>query len=146
MYEEGADQVNFTLEINILPLFLPQTWKQKRIRRTWIREKQNTHYLFLVKIPRAVGGGEGGGASLAVPRDVAVLGGAADGQGVDAIGVAVTVTAVLLSPSVPRSPHKNGAQTTTALGDIQYHSDKWRKKNPTTDPLIHSLIHALDLH
>lgn len=38
-----------------------------------------THYLFLVRVPRAEGGGEGGGAGLAVPGYHAVLGGAADG-------------------------------------------------------------------
>lgn len=78
-------------------------------------DTNTTHYLFLVDVARAVGGGEGGGASLTVPGDIAILGGAADGQGVDAVGVAVTVTAVLLPPAVPRRPHKDGAQTTTTL-------------------------------
>lgn len=77
-----------------------------------------THYLFLVEVPGAVSGGEGGGASLAVPGDVAVLGGAANGQSVDAVGVAVTVAAVLFPPSVPRSPDKDGAQTTTTLKKV----------------------------
>ena len=74
-----------------------------------------THYLLLVEVPRTVGGGEGGGASLAVPGDIAVLGGAADGQRVDAVGVAVAVTTVLLPPSISRGPHKDGAQTIAAL-------------------------------
>ena len=59
-----------------------------------------THYLLLVEVPRTVGGGEGGGAGLAVPGHVAVLCGAADGQGVDAVGVAVAVTAVLLPAAI----------------------------------------------
>lgn len=79
------------------------------------RKQTTTHYLLLVEVSRTVCGGEGGGAGLAVPGNVAVLGGAADGKGVDAVGVAVAVTAVLLPPSVPRSPHKDGAQTTTTL-------------------------------
>lgn len=37
-----------------------------------------THYLFLVESSTAVGGGEGGGAGLAVPWHVAVLCAAAD--------------------------------------------------------------------
>lgn len=74
-----------------------------------------THNLFLIDVPRAVGGGEGGGAGLAVPGDVAVLRGAADGQSVNAVGVAVAVTVVLLSSSIPRGPHEYGAQTATTL-------------------------------
>lgn len=103
------------------------------------KTKTTTHYLFLVEVPRTVGGGEGGGASLAVPGDIAVLGGAADGQGVDAIGVAVAVTAVLLPPSVPRSPHKDGAQTITTLENVQYiQTDR--------PPQTLSFIHAMDHH
>ena len=83
-------------------------------------KKEDTHYLFLIEVPRAVSGGEGGGASLAVPGDIAVLCGAADGQRVDAVGVAIAVTVVLLSTSIPRSPHKDGAQTATTLGRVQH--------------------------
>lgn len=99
-------------------------------------DEDTTHYLFLVEVPRAVGGGEGGGARLAVPGDVAVLGGAADGQGVDAVGVAVAVTAVLLPPSVPRSPHKDGAQTASTLENVQY--IQTRKHRP-----FHSFIQSI---
>ena len=42
-------------------------------------------------------GGEGGGACLRVPGDLAGLGGAADGDGVDGGGVAVAVAVVLVS-------------------------------------------------
>lgn len=91
-----------------------KTIKEKALDRTF------THNLFLVEVPRAVGGGEGGGAGLAVPRDIPVLCGAADGQGVDAVGVAVTVAAILLSPSVPRSPHKNGTQAPATLEEGEY--------------------------
>lgn len=76
--------------------------------------------MFFVEVSRAVGGGECGGAGLAVPGHVAVLGGAADGQCVDAVGVTITITAVLLPATIARSPHKDGAQTSTALGNIQY--------------------------
>ncbi len=68
-----------------------------------------THYLFLPRVSRAEGGSEGGGAGLAVPRHVAGLRCAADGEGVNAVGVAVTVAAVLLPATVPRGPHKDGA-------------------------------------
>lgn len=49
----------------------------------------------------AVGGSQGGGARLGVPRDVTVLRGTTDGQRVDTVGVAVTVTAVLIPTPVP---------------------------------------------
>lgn len=79
-----------------------------------------THDLFLVEVARAVGGGERGGAGLAVPRHVPVLRGAADGQRVDAVGVAVTVAAVLLSPAVTRRPDEDGAQTSATLQNTQH--------------------------
>lgn len=115
-------RLEFTSEINHLSI-VPQCECQQPV---WGRKKRGresrqtsdattTHYLLLVEVSRTVCGGEGGGAGLAVPGNVAVLGGAADGKGVDAVGVAVAVTAVLLPPSVPRSPHKDGAQTTTTL-------------------------------
>lgn len=59
-----------------------------------------THYLFLPRVSRAEGGSEGRGAGLTVPGYVAGLRGAADGQGVNAVGVAVTVTAVLLPTTI----------------------------------------------
>lgn len=74
-----------------------------------------THNLFLIDVPRAVGGGERGGAGLAVPGDVAALRGAADGQRVNTVGVAVAVAAVLLPSSVPRGPNEYGAQSATTL-------------------------------
>ena len=74
-----------------------------------------THYLFLPWVSGAEGGGEGGGAGLAVPRHVARLCGAADGQGVNAVGVAVTVAAVLFSATITRGPDKDGAQSATTL-------------------------------
>lgn len=74
-----------------------------------------TYYLFLIDVAWAVSGCEGGGAGLAVPGDIAILCGAADGEGVDAVGVAITVAAVLLPSSVPWCPNKDGAQTATTL-------------------------------
>lgn len=74
-----------------------------------------THYLFLPRVPRAEGCGKGGRAGLAVPRHIAGLGGAADGQRVNAVGVAVAVAVVLLPATVTRSPHKDGAQSAASL-------------------------------
>lgn len=74
-----------------------------------------THYLFFPRVPGAEGGGEGGGAGLAVPRHAARLRGAADGQSVNAVGVAVAVTVVLLPTAVSRGPHEDGSQSATSL-------------------------------
>lgn len=79
----------------------------------------NTYDLFLVEVSAAVGGGEGGRTGLAVPWDVTVLRGAADGEGVDAVGVSVAVAAVPLTASVTRCPHEDGAQPTSTLRHMQ---------------------------
>lgn len=60
-----------------------------------------THDFPVVEGPAAVGGGQGGSALLQVPRLQAALGGAADGDGVDAVGVAVAGAVVALSAAVP---------------------------------------------
>lgn len=96
--------------------------KHLQLLEHWITmqegEKKTTHYLLLVEVPWAVSGGQGGGAGFTVPRDVAVLGGAADGQGVNAVGVAIAVAAVLLPASVSRRPHKDGTQTIATLEKV----------------------------
>lgn len=74
-----------------------------------------THYLFFPWVSRAEGGGEGGGAGFAVPRHAARLRGAADGQSVNAVGVAVTVTVVLLPTAVSGGPHEDGSPSATSL-------------------------------
>merc|ERR550539_1752925 len=54
----------------------------------------------------AVGGGDGGGAGLAVPGYLPPLRGAGHRDGVDGGGVAVTVTVVLVAATVTTRPHK----------------------------------------
>jgi len=93
-----------------------------------------THDLLLVEIAGAVGGGQGGGAGLAVPGHVAVLRGAADGQRVDAVRVAVAVAAVLLPAAVPRGPHKDGAQPSAALRQITKRGGVGRRVGRQTVP------------
>jgi hypothetical protein len=46
---------------------------------------------------------------------VTILSGAAHGDGVDTVGVAITGAMVSLSPTIPRGPDKNGAQALPAL-------------------------------
>lgn len=58
------------------------------------------HYSLVGVVPAAVGRRQGGGALLGVPWGQAVLGGAADGDGVDAVRVAVAVAVVALAPAV----------------------------------------------
>lgn len=79
------------------------------------RPERDTHNLFLIEASAAVGCGERGRAGFAVPRHVAVLSAAADGQRVDAVGVAVAITAVLLPSAIPRRPNEDGAPSTAAL-------------------------------
>lgn len=66
-------------------------------------------------VSAAVGRRQSGGALLSVPRGQAVLGGAADGDRVDAVGVTVTVAVIALAPAITRCPHKDRAFPTAAL-------------------------------
>lgn len=68
---------------------------------------QDTHDLLLVEVSTAVGCSKCRRAGLAVPGHVSVLSGAANGQSVNAVGVSITVTAVLLPASITRRPHKD---------------------------------------
>lgn len=74
-----------------------------------------THDLPLIECATAVGGRQGGGTFLQVPRLVPILSGAADGDGVDAVGVSVAGAVVALSASISRGPDKNGASSFAAL-------------------------------
>ena len=58
--------------------------------------------------PGAVGGGDGGGAGLAVPGYLPPLRGAGHRDGVDGGGVAVTVTVVFIPAAVTARPHEDG--------------------------------------
>lgn len=63
--------------------------------------QSKTHDLLLILVAAAVGRGQCGRAGLTVPGHVAELCGAADGQCVDAVGVAVAVAAVMIPAPVP---------------------------------------------
>lgn len=60
-----------------------------------------THYSLVGVVSAAVSGGQGGGALLGVPGRQALLGGTADGDGVDAVCVAVAVAVVPLAAPIP---------------------------------------------
>ena len=77
-------------------------------RSTPVVEISRDHFPLPTR-PRAVGGGHGGAAGLAVPGDQTVLSGAGHGEGPDGVGVAVTVTVVVIPPSVPTRPHEDAA-------------------------------------
>lgn len=62
------------------------------------------------------------GALLSIPRGQTLLGRAADGDGVDAVCVAITVTVIALTTTVTWGPHKDWPFPTTALQKSQ-----WRK-------------------
>lgn len=66
-------------------------------------------------IPAAVRGGQRGGALLGVPGGQALLRGAADGDGVDAVCVPIAVTVIALTPPVPRCPDEDGALSLSPL-------------------------------
>lgn len=98
-----------------------------------------THYLFLVDASTAVGGCEGGGAGLAVPRHISILRAAADGQRVDAISVAITVTAVLLPATVTRRPDENWSESTTTL---KYKRAKQKEERELSEPFFVSHLQS----
>lgn len=74
-----------------------------------------TYNLSLPPGATAVGSSQGGGARLGVPGDVAELRGTTDGQCVDTVGVAITVTAIPIPTPVSGCPHEDRPQTTSTL-------------------------------
>jgi len=65
--------------------------------------------------PAGVGCSHGGGATLAVPWEVAALRSAADGQRVDGVDVAVAVAVVAEGAAVARRPHVDRAPASSTL-------------------------------
>lgn len=76
----------------------PKGWKACILSSVLVK---STHDFPLIKRAAAIGGGQGGCTLLQVPRLVAIFRGAAHGDGVDAVGVAVTGAVVPLSPAIP---------------------------------------------
>lgn len=66
-------------------------------------------------VATAVRCGKRGGAFLRIPGGQTLLGGAADGDGVDAVRVSVTVTVVALTTPIARCPDKDGTFPATTL-------------------------------
>lgn len=91
------------------------SWPNWLLGKGRLRPYERTYDLPFIEGPAAVGGSQGGRAFLQVPGFVAVLSGAAHGDGVNAVGVAITGAVVPFSPTIPGSPDKNGAQTLAAL-------------------------------
>ena len=75
-----------------------------------------TYNLLLVAPSAAVGGGQGRGADLGVPRHVVLLAGRAHRDGVGTHSVAVAVAAVTILPSIAGSPDKYRAKPLATLG------------------------------
>lgn len=87
-----------------------------RVRQTSRDSHANvTYYFLIIGLSAAVGCGQRGGTLFQVPRLLSALGCAADGDGVDAVGVAIAGAVVPFSPTVSRRPDKNGAQALPAL-------------------------------
>lgn len=74
-----------------------------------------TYYFLVVRLSAAVCGGQCGRTLFQVPRLLPTLGRAADGDGVDAVGVAVTGTVVFAPSTVSWSPDKNRAEASSPL-------------------------------
>ena len=90
----------------------------------------HTHYLAVIVLSAAVGGGEGGGALLQVPGFPSALGRAGDGDGVDAVGVAVARAVVAAAPAVTGRPHEDG---TPALSPLRENEDHFRSVQAEKD-------------
>lgn len=73
------------------------------------------HHLFLPRWTGTVGRRQSGRARLAVPRHLAVLRRAADGQRPDAVRITVAVAVVVIPAAVSRRPHENRPSTVATL-------------------------------
>jgi len=98
------------LEIN--EILFPLKWRGKQEKR---RKKDTTHN-HLIRVGSAgIGRDQSGGAPLAIPGKLAVLGGAAHGKGENAGRVAVAVAVVAPAAPVPGRPHVDRTFATSAL-------------------------------
>lgn len=103
-----------------LPSLFPHCFMPHLQKCLWNLVK--TTYNFLVSIiPTAVCCGQCWRALLCIPGRKALLRSAADGDCVDTVCVAITVTVVSLAATVPRSPDKNGAFSLSPL-------QEWKSK------------------
>lgn len=71
--------------------------------------------LLLTGRARAICGGEGGRARLAVPGHKAVLCRTTDRQRPDTIGIAVTIAVIVVPAAVPGRPHEDRTLTVATL-------------------------------
>lgn len=91
------------------------SWPNWLVGKESLRSYEGTYDLPFIEGSAAVGGSQSGSAFLQVPGFVAILSSAAHRDGVDAVGVAITGAVVPFSPTIPRGPDKDGAQTLAAL-------------------------------
>ena len=83
-----------------------------------------------VSVPSAVGRGQGGGALLQVVWPPTALTHAADGDGVDAVGVSVAGAMIAASAPVPGGPNKDGSLSLSALNWY------WRRQETQGSELV----------
>lgn len=98
------------------------------------QSRHGTYDLHFARGPAAVGGGEDGGAALAVPGPPAACQDAAHREGIDAVGVPITVAVVVVDPTVARGPDEDGAEATPALAEREAEGDERGVPVPVRSP------------
>lgn len=87
-----------------------------KINKSVMPENANvTYYFLIIGLSAAVGRGKCRRTLFQVPRLLPAFGCAADGDGVDAIGVAITGAVVFAPPTISRGPDKNRAEASPTL-------------------------------
>lgn len=100
-------------------------WEPVSAQARLLRQSRHgTYDLHFARGPAAVGGGEDGGAALAVPGPPAACQDAAHREGVDAVGVPVAVAVVVVDPAVAGGPDEDGAEATPSLAGREAEGDE----------------------
>ena len=90
--------------------------------------KKRTYHTLFALSTAAISDCKGGGADLSVPRYGSMFRCRAHTQRINAVGVAIAVTIVIVLASIPTGPHKYRAQSSTTLARKEWSRSRYDAK------------------